>query len=123
MMMKIKTLVLGASLNPGKYSNKAVLSLVNNGFEVEAIGNKTGRIYGVNILKSVQEVPDKIDTISLYLNAKNQENYIADLLKLKPRRIIFNPGTENIKFAKLAESKGVEIIEGCTLVMLSLKQY
>jgi len=57
--MKIKTLVLGASLNPGKYSNKAVLSLVNNGFEVEAIGNKTGRIYGVNILKSVQEVPDK----------------------------------------------------------------
>ena len=117
------TLVLGASLKPYRYSNKAILSLINNGHNVVAVGNKKGITHGVNITNIFPKLNSKIDTVTLYLNAKNQKPYFEKILKLKPTRIIFNPGTENRELASIAKENNIQIIEGCTLVMLSLNQY
>jgi uncharacterized protein len=115
------TLVLGASLNPLRYSNKAIRSLLEKNHKVVAVGNKEGTVEGVSIIK---EFPtEKIDTISIYLGLKNQIPYYENIILLKPNRIIFNPGTENPDLAKLAIDQGIEIIDGCTLVMLSLGNY
>ena len=115
------TLVLGASLNPNRYSYKAVLSLKQNGYNVLAFGNKVGKIHEVSILNTF---PSKeLDTITIYLGAKNQLAYYEPILSSNARRIIFNPGAENNELATLASKKGIEIVEGCTLVMLTLKQY
>ena len=115
------TLVLGASLNPNRYSYKAVLSLKQNGYNVIAVGDKIGNVNGVSIAKTF---PKKgIDTITIYLGAENQLAYYESILSSNARRIIFNPGAENNELATLASKKGIEIVEGCTLVMLTLKQY
>jgi predicted CoA-binding protein len=117
------TLVLGASLKSDRYSNKAILSLLKNGFKVIAVGNKEGITHGLNITKHIPLETNSIDTITLYINAKNQIPYFDHILRLNPRRIIFNPGTENREFARIANVNGIEVIEGCTLVMLTLKNY
>ena len=117
------TLVLGASLKPNKYSNKAISSLLNNGHHVVAVGNKPGVTHGVNVTNIFPVSNSKIDTITLYLNAKNQKPYLEKILKLKPIRIIFNPGAENRELARIATENNIQVIEGCTLVMLSLNQY
>ena len=115
------TLILGASLNPNRYSYKAVLSLKQNGYNVIAVGDKIGNVNGVSIAKTF---PKKgIDTITIYLRAENQLAYYESILSSNTRRIIFNPGAENNELATLASKKGIEIVEGCTLVMLTLKQY
>ena len=117
------TLVLGASLKPYRYSNKAILSLINNGHNVVAVGNKKGTAHGVNITNVFPGSNSKIDTVTLYLNAKNQKPYLQKILKLNPNRIIFNPGAKNTELASLAKKKKIQVVEGCTLVMLSLNQY
>ncbi len=117
-----KTLVLGASTNPERYSFLAANKLVAHGHEIELLGKKKEALLGKVIETSPQEIKD-IDTVTLYLNPKNQEAYYDYILSLKPKRIIFNPGTENSELEKLAESKGIETIEACTLVMLSTGQY
>ena len=117
-----KTLVLGASTNPERYSFLAANKLVSHGHEIELLGKKKEELLGKTIKTSPQEIKD-IDTVTLYLNPKNQESYYDYILGLKPKRIIFNPGTENPELEKLAESKGIETIEACTLVMLSTGQY
>lgn len=120
-MSKPITLVLGASLNPHRYSNKAIRSLLEKNHEVLAVGNKEGNLDGVSI---TSEFPtDQINTISIYLSMKNQIPYYENILSLKPKRIIFNPGAENPDLAKLAIEQDIEIIDGCTLVMLSLGNY
>ncbi len=113
-----KTLVLGASNNQDRYSYKAVMRLMENGYAVVPVGIKDGFINGVKILKEFPE-NEKIHTVSLYVNAKNQEHYYDLILKLQPERIIFNPGAENPDLSELAKSKGIETVEGCTLVMLA----
>src|ERR1700744_1203594 len=116
--MKNKTLVLGASENPSRYSNMAILRLLSKGKEVVAIGKKPGQVSSVPI-QTEQVASDEIDTVTLYLNPDHQKPYYDYILSLKPRRIIFNPGAENGELERLAASEGINVLESCTLVMLS----
>lgn len=120
--MAKKTLVLGASENPDRYSHLAVLSLRKHGHPVVAAGRKPGIIGDTEIITDLPEIKD-LDTVSMYLNAKNQEEFIAPILSMKPKRIIFNPGAENPRFAQLAEKNGISTEEACTLVLLSTNQF
>ncbi len=120
--MKKKTLVIGASLNPERYSNKAIKSLVRNAVPTVAIGLREGKVEGVSIEKEKKNFPD-VHTVTLYLNAKRQEEYYDYILSLKPHRVIFNPGTENITFVELFKENNIEVEVACTLVLLSTKQY
>ena len=120
--MKNKTLVLGASENPERYSNKAIVRLKDHGHEVVAIGRRAGSVSGVPIATSNPELED-IDTVTLYLNPLNQQPYYEYILSLKPRRIIFNPGTENDELEKMAAKAGIKVQEACTLVLLGTGQY
>jgi predicted CoA-binding protein len=120
--MKNKTLVIGASENPERYSYKAVLALRQYDHPVAAIGNRAGKIIDVDI--STERLPyDDIDTITLYINPQIQKDFYNYILSLKPRRILFNPGTENEELMDLAEDAGIQPITGCTLVMLHTGQY
>ena len=116
------TLVLGASENPERYSNRAVRMLRAHGHSVVAVGRREGMIDDRPILT---EVPDdeSIDTVTMYLNAHNQEPWEKGVLELSPARIIFNPGAENPELAAKAEARGIEVLEACTLVMLGTGQY
>lgn len=117
-----KTLVLGASTNPARYSNIATKRLVNYGHEVVLLGNKKGTVEGNEIQIGQPSIED-IDTITLYLGPPRQEQYYDFILNLKPKRIIFNPGTENIHLINLAKENDIEPVIACTLVMLSTNQY
>ncbi len=117
-----KTLVLGASENPSRYSNKAIINLRRKGHEVVAIGRRSGQVMDVPI-ETEQKPLEDIDTVTLYLSAANQQPYIDYILALKPKRIIFNPGAENIQLEALAEEAGIEPMEACTLVLLSIGRY
>ena len=120
--MSKKTLVIGASENPSRYSFLAINKLKANGHEVVAIGLKNSEVAGVRI-RTENELFTDIDTVTLYINPKIQEKYLAYVIGLKPKRIIFNPGTENESFETLAKDNGIEALEACTLVMLSTGQF
>lgn len=117
-----KTLVLGASENPERYSHLAVQKLIENGHPVIAFGNKSGSIEMTPI---VTEFPKEqsVDTVTLYVNPQLQKQYYNDILLLHPQRLIFNPGTENPELSTLAKANGIDTLEACTLVLLSTKQY
>jgi uncharacterized protein len=117
--MEKVTLVLGASPNPERYSNRAVKSLKSRNIPVIAIGRRESYIDDVRISKGISENPGPIHTVSLYLNAKNQKEYYCFIISLNPKRVIFNPGAENDDFAEILMSEGIEVISGCMLVMLS----
>jgi len=117
-----RTLVLGASPKSTRISNAAVTQLVQHGFEVIAIGNTPGQIDTVPIICE-KPILEDIHTVTLYLNPSTQQGYEAYILSLQPKRIIFNPGSENPDFAKKAEAHGIETLCACTLVMLSLQVY
>lgn len=114
-----KTLVLGASSNPEQYSHQAVKKLLSAGHPVEAIGRDQFSIDHVQVKSSMEPFRD-IHTVTLYLNPSRQADYEAYILSLKPNRIIFNPGAENPSLSEKASQQGIEVIEGCTLVMLSI---
>jgi predicted CoA-binding protein len=117
-----KTVVLGATPNPERYAYLAVMKLHRYGHEVVPVGPRAGDITGIPI--QVGQPPlEGVDTITLYLRAENQVPYYDYIFSLKPKRIIFNPGTENRDLTRMALEKGVEPVEGCTLVMLSTRQY
>ena len=120
-MMEVKTLVLGASLNPQRYSYKAVVSLTKKGHGVIAFGLREGFLGSVKILTELPQ--ESIDTVTMYLNPKRQEEYYVYLQNLKPRRVIFNPGTENFELISLLEKEGVICEIACTLVLLSIGSY
>ncbi len=120
--MKNKTLVLGASENPGRYSNMAMLKLQGKGHGVVAVGKKSGAVNGMEIVTMPPDTDD-IDTVTLYLNPDHQRVYYNYILSLKPRRIIFNPGTENEELEEMAAQNGIKVQEACTLVMLGTGQY
>lgn len=113
-----KTLVLGASPNPSRYSFLAVKKLLAHGHEVVPVGTRRGEISGLEILHGNPEVAG-IHTVTMYVNPSRQEVYYDYLLSLRPERIIFNPGTENPFFMKKAREAGVETLAECTLVMLA----
>ena len=116
------TLVLGASDNPARYSNLAINSLRRHQYPVVAVGLRKGQVADVPLETSPEKI-DNIDTVTLYLNPANQRQYYDYLMNLKPKRIIFNPGTENRELADLALKNGIQPVEACTLVLLSTGQY
>jgi hypothetical protein len=120
--MRKKTLVLGASTNTSRYSNMAVKRLLENNVDVKAIGNKKGEILGVEIFTS-KELFEDIHTVTLYLSAKNQETYYDYIVALKPKRVIFNPGTENLDLEKILTKNNIKFELACTLVLLSIGEY
>ncbi|MBK8521806.1 MAG: CoA-binding protein [Ferruginibacter sp.] len=121
-MEKKKTLVLGASENPARYSYLAIKRLRNNQHPVVAIGKKKGMVAGIVI--ETEKIPvTEIDTITLYLNPAHQKEYYDFIISLHPKRIIFNPGTENDELAGLAVKNNIKALEACTLVLLSTGQY
>lgn len=119
---KLTTLVVGASDNPARVSHIAVKALISHGIPVIAMGLRPGFIDDVCISESLPK-GIKIDTITLYVRPEIQDNMKDELLKIKPRRIIFNPGTENPAFEKIVKSKGILTENACTLVLLNLHQY
>lgn len=117
-----KTLVLGASLNPSRYSNLAINRLVDRGHKVEAIGLRPGEVAGVSISLEKEHFED-IDTVTLYLNPKRQEPFYDYIISLNPERVIFNPGTENQEFYELLRKNKIDYEVACTLVLLGTNQY
>jgi len=118
----MKTLVIGASVNKERYSYKAIHNLVNRSHQVVAIGIKKGMALDVPIETEKIDF-HAIDTITLYLNPKAQKEYYDYILSLKPRRVIFNPGTENPEFYKILETNNIKYEVSCTLVLLATNQY
>lgn len=117
-----KTLVLGASSNPSRYSFLAINKLRNEGHDVVAIGKRTGTVKDIEVINQQVQV-ENLDTVTLYLNANNQKPYYDYILAQKPKRIIFNPGAENDELEKLARKNNIDIQHACTLVLLSTRQY
>lgn len=117
-----KTLVLGASTNPSRYSNLAMIRLTAHKNPVVAVGRREGKVGDVNIETGQPQI-EGVDTITLYLNPTNQQPYYDYILSLNPKRIIFNPGTENDELEEMARKQGIQSIEACTLVMLGTGQY
>lgn len=120
--MSKRTLVIGASTNPARYSNMAIRSLLNHGHEVVALAKRESFVGNVKIQT---EFPDDqtIHTVTMYVGPQHQPEYYVPIFDLNPKRVIFNPGTENSEFVEMLESRGIETIEGCTLVMLATGQY
>ncbi|MGH2623053.1 MAG: CoA-binding protein [Sphingobacterium sp.] len=117
-----KTLILGASTNPARYSYLVANKLARKSHPIVNVGRKTGKVAGVEI-EPAEHIHNDIDTITLYVGPKNQAQYYDYILNTQPRRLIFNPGSENEELATLAKEKGIEVVEGCTLVMLNTGQY
>lgn len=120
--MKKKTLVLGASTNPSRYSYRAVQKLIANGYPVIGIGKREGEVNGVKITANKILYKD-VDTVTLYLNKKNQQEFYNYIISLNPKRVLFNPGTENEELEKLLAQNNIAFEKACTLVLLSIGEY
>lgn len=118
----MKTLVIGASLKSDRFSNKAIRLLRNYNHEVEAVGLMEGLVADVNI-KTGKPKFDSIHTVTMYLSASNQNEYMDYIIELNPKRVIFNPGTENFTFYNKLKENNIEYVEHCTLVMLNTGCY
>ena len=121
-MKKKRTLVLGATTKENRYANIAVKRLLSAGHEVVAIGNRSGSIAGVPIETTTLDFED-IDTVTLYLNPSRQAAYYDYIISLRPQRVIFNPGTENLEFTERLAAHHIESQLACTLVLLATNQY
>lgn len=117
-----KTVVIGASTHPERYSHKAIEALVNHGIETFALGLREGTVAGINILLK-PENDIHCDTVTLYVGPAHQPQWEETILALSPRRVIFNPGTENPSLEDLLRSKGIRTERACTLVLLATNQY
>ena len=120
--MEKKTLIIGATPNPSRYAYKAAHKLVQHGHPFVNVGLKKGEVASYPIEKP-EQIHSDIDTITLYVNPTNQKNLYQYILDTKPKRIIFNPGTENPELEKKAQEQGIETLEACTLVLLSINQF
>jgi predicted CoA-binding protein len=117
-----KTLIIGASSNPERYSYLAAQKLLAHGFEIEMIGKRSDVIFDRTIDTDKKEFED-IDTVTMYISDKFQPEYYDYIISLNPRRVIFNPGTENPEFEKLLIHNDIHVEEACTLVLLGSGQY
>lgn len=122
MSNKKPTVVIGASPNPERYSYKATISLLLHGFAAYPVGIRKGRIDSLEIITDKPAIGE-VDTVTLYVGPHNQPYWYDYILSLKPKRLIFNPGTENPELENLAAAQGIETMVACTLVLLSIKQY
>lgn len=120
----MKTVIIGATPNPSRYAFLAAKMLTSYNHEIVPVGIKDGAVLGIDIL-DIFEKPnvEDVHTVTLYIGPQRQPEHYEYILGLKPRRIIFNPGTENTEFEKMAEARGVETLHACTLVMLRSGQY
>jgi len=118
-----KVLLLGASTNPERYAYMAAKLLLQKSYEVILVGIKAGNLDSTKIETDKNKIFPNIDTITLYVGAKNQPEWYEYILKTNPRRIIFNPGTENPELYEKAKQQGIECIEACTLVLLRTGQF
>jgi predicted CoA-binding protein len=123
LVMDNTTLVLGASPNPERYSYRAVKTLQRKNIPVIAVGRREFSSDGLTIRKGMPEDTGPVDTVTLYLNAKNQEEYYEYILALKPRRVIFNPGASNEKFEEICRINDIEVVTDCMLAMLACGQF
>ncbi len=117
-----KTIVLGASPNPMRFSHKAVKSLIRHGYEVVPIGIRRGKIMDEDIIIGKPDI-NQVHTITLYLRPEIQKEYYKYIMSVYPKRIIFNPGTENHELIKMALKEEIEVSIGCTLVMINTGKY
>jgi len=116
-------MVFGASPNPSRYAHLAIRQLEKNGIEVVALGRRAGQIGNIKILTDYPAKIDHLHTISLYLGAKHQPEYYDYLISLKPKRVLFNPGTENPDFVARLNNAGISTEMACTLALLSIGAY
>ncbi|MEC5165059.1 putative CoA-binding protein [Flavobacterium sp. PL11] len=122
MIKNKKTLVLGATTKPERYAFKAINMLVDKGHSVLALGQNAGEVAGIKI--QTKAIPLKnIDTVTLYLNPTRQRDYYNYIVETKPKRVIFNPGTENPEFYQLLKLNDIKVEVACTLVLLTTNQY
>lgn len=117
-----KVLVVGASINPERFSYKAIIALRNSGYEVVALGLRKGIVADVEITDRRTGI-ENLHTATLYVGPKNQTPYINYIISLKPGRVIFNPGTENPEFQEILAANGIGFIEDCTLIMLASNRF
>lgn len=117
-----RTLIIGATTNPGRYAYFAAEMLTNKGHDIINVGIKKGTVAGVAI-ESPDIIHEDIDTVTLYIGPHLQAQYYRYILETKPKRVVFNPGTENAELETLLESNGIEPVHACTLVLLSTGQY
>jgi len=120
--MNKKTLVLGASISPHRYSNLAIKKLVKAGHDVIAIGKKKGEVDGI-VIETQLKPYQNIDTITIYLNGLNQRPYYQYVVDINPERVIFNPGAENQEFYRILNANNIRFEEACSLTLLSTNQY
>ena len=121
-MANKKTLVLGATPDSSRYAYLAANRLVKAGHNIINVGIKKGEVAGVQI-EPAEDIHTDVDTITLYIGPQNQPPLYDYILNTHPKRIIFNPGTENSELRKMANEKGIETEYACTLVLLSIGQY
>lgn len=118
----MKTLVIGATTNKERYAYKAIHNLIDKSHQVVAIGAKKGTALDVTI--ETEKIPFQgIDTVTLYINPTIQREYYDYIISLHPRRVIFNPGTENPELYTLLQENNIEFEASCTLVLLATNQY
>lgn len=120
--MNKPTVIIGASPNQERYSYKATVMLKNHGHTVFPVGLRAGEIEGSTIITDKPQLKN-IDTVTMYVGVQNQPAWYDYVLSLQPKRLVFNPGTENPELVKLASDKGIECVEACTLVMLGIGNY
>ena len=118
----MNTLIIGASPDPSRYAYKAANMLTSKGHSIVNVGIKKGEVAGVAI-EGPENIHTDVDTITLYIGPALQKNYVDYILKTKPRRVIFNPGTENWELENTLKANGIEPVEACTLVLLATGQY
>ncbi len=118
----MKTVVIGASDNPERYSYKAIKALIKHQHEVVAVSNKKAEVLGYKI-QGLDSIEEGVDTITLYVGPQHQTYYEDYILSTKPRRVIFNPGTESQSLEEKLKSQGIIVEEACTLVLLSTGQF
>jgi predicted CoA-binding protein len=121
-MKNKKTLVVGASTKPDRYAFKAITALVAQGHSVLAIGQNTGNVAGTKIYTKTIPLAS-IHTVSLYINPDRQRDYYNYIIEASPKRVIFNPGTENPEFYSLLAQNNIKAEVACTLVLLATNQY
>lgn len=120
--MNKPTLIIGASTNPDRYAYKATVMLSKYGHTVYPVGIKSGAIEGIEIITG-KPVIEGIDSVTLYIGSERQKEWYDYIIVLNPKRVIFNPGTENNELVDLLLQKGIKPEIACTLVLLSTGQY
>jgi predicted CoA-binding protein len=119
----MKVAVVGASEKEERYSNKAMKLLMEFNHEVLPVAPKGDSILDLKVHRSLTDISHDIDTVTMYVGPKNQDKIIQDILSIKPKRVIFNPGTENIEAYEQLKTNGIEVVEDCTLIMLNQDRF